>query len=199
MLLHFFLSGLALGASVCGLHISFLLGPVVARGCVNWREGIRAGFLFGAGKTAVYAALGAASAGAGYHVSSLDASVPFRAAGGGVMFLMGIWFLLFRGKCGRIVKTGPPLLLGLADGAFPCGPMIGFMVYLAYAGGGILFGAASGALFGAGTVAGPALLVCGGAPWLWKRISRIRKAGVFLRLAGALVFFLWGINLVYRV
>lgn len=156
---------------------------------------MRAWTLFSAGKVAVYGILGALAAGAGLHMHYLADSRILRTAGASVLFLIALWFLFSRGGCGRFIRTGSPVLLGLADGAFPCGPMLGFMIYLAYAGGGLVFGAASGALFGAGTVIGPALAVCMAAPYLWKKFSRLKRAGVLLRMAGAIIFFFWGFNL----
>lgn len=195
LLLQTYLSGLALGASICGMHCSILLAPLVARGGANWKEGIRMALMFGAGKVPVYAILGGIASYSGYLIQDVIARGFFALAGGTVLIGMGLWFLFYHGKCGRFCTTGPPLLLGAVDGIFPCGPMLGLMLYLAYAGHGVGFGIAGGALFALGTVTGPVLAVCGITPYLWRKISRFRKAPFVLRLVGAAIFVLWGITL----
>ncbi len=198
LFLQFFLSGLALGASICGLHCSILLMPVVAKGSRNWKEGVKTGLLFGAGKVLVYGIIGGIASYSGYLMQNIIDRGALAMIGGGVLILLGIWFLFYRGGCGKIFKTGPPFLLGLVDGIFPCGPMLGFVVYLAYIGRGAYFGIFAGALFGLGTITGPVLAVCGITPYLWRRLSRFSGAGIALRLVGSAIFFLWGIILLLR-
>ncbi len=196
LLLQFFLSGLALGVSICGIHCSILLLPLVARESLNWKEGVKTGLLFGAGKVIVYGIFGGIASYSGYLVRDIIDRGTLALAGGVVLILLGAWFLFYRGRCRKFFKNGSPFLLGLVDGVFPCGPMLGFVVYLAYISRGLYFGILAGSLFGLGTITGPVLAVCGITPCLWRRLSRFSKAGLLLRLVGSAIFFLWGISLV---
>lgn len=82
-------------------------------------------------------------------------------------------------------------MLGLVDGAVPCAATSGFLLYLATRGGSPLLGMAGGFFFGLGTATGPALLVCGIAPSLWRRLTGKPQTRIILRVAGASVLFLW--------
>ncbi len=198
MYLRFFLSGLALGAGACGIHCSILLAPVIAKGSANWKEGVRTGLLFGAGKILVYGIFGGIASYSGYLMQSLINREVFALAGGTALVIMAFWFFFSRGKCGRLFKIGPPFLMGLLEGVFPCPVTLGFVVYVAHEGGGALFGILAGVLFGLGTITGPLLAVCGAIPYLWRRLSRFSGAGLVLRLTGSAIFFVWGVSLLLQ-
>ncbi len=198
MYLQFFLSGLALGAGACGIHCSILLAPIVAKASVNWKEGVRTGLLFGAGKILVYGTFGGIASYSGYIIRNIINREVFSLAGGTALVIMAFWFFLHRGKCGKLFKIGPPFLMGLLDGVFPCAVTLGFVVYVAHTGGGAPFGILAGVLFGIGTITGPLLAVCGATPYLWRRLSRFSRAGLVLRLIGAAILFVWGLILLLQ-
>lgn len=197
--LQFFLSGLALGAGVCGAHCVVLVAPLAA-GSGGWKGGARTGLLFGAGKVLVYGILGAAASYSGYIVQDFIAGRAAALAGGAAFTAMGFWFFFRRGDCpGKLSRSGPPFLLGLIEGAFPCGVTLGLVLYIAFLGGSAPFGMLAGALFGTGSTVFPLVLVCGAAPYLWRRVERRRKAFLALRIAGSGIFFLWGLTLFLRL
>lgn len=197
--LQFFLSGLALGAGVCGAHCAVLLAPVAA-GSGGWKGGARTGLFFGAGKVLAYGVLGGVASYSGHMVQDFIAGDAAALAGGAAFTVMGFWFLFRRGGCsGKFSKSGSPFLLGLIEGAFPCGVTLGLVLYIAYLGGSAPFGMLAGALFGTGSVAAPVLLACGAAPYLWRRLARRRRAVLMLRIAGSGIFFLWGLTLFARL
>ncbi len=195
ILLQFFLSGAVVGIGACGLHCCILLAPVVAKESRNWKEGVGAGLLFGAGKVPVYALFGGLASYSGQAVQSIASNAAFPRAGGVMLMLMGIWFFFHRGRCVKLTKIGQPLILGLLDGFAPCAVTLGLVFYIAHLGEGVVFGMLGGALFGAGTLIGPLLAVCSTTPYVWRKISGGRRSAVLLRSAGAAIFFIWGITM----
>ena len=192
----FFLSGLLLGLGICGLHCSILLLPLIARTSSDWKEGLRTGLIFGSGKVIVCALYGGVAALTGRLLNNIMGESVLSFAGGLLLAVMGIWFLFYSGKCGTFIKSGSPFLLGLIDGLIPCGPLIGFAVYIAAMGKGVLFGASAGLLYGIGTITSPLIIVCGITPYLWQKLARFRYSKIVLRILGAAVFFFWGIVLI---
>lgn len=195
MIWSFFLSGLVLGMGVCSLHCSLFLVPVTARICSDWRGGLWTALSFGLGKVAVLAVYGALAVLMGLLVYDLFSHSWISFIAGMAVAAVGVWFLLHGGSCGRIARRGSPFILGMVDGAVPCGATTGFLLYLAAHGGGVSFGIASGLVFGIGTMTGPALLLCGITPRLWRRLAGKRKAQLALRAAGSAVFFFWALLL----
>ena len=194
--LPFYLSGTILGVGICTLHCSLLLAPLVARININWKEGLQTAALFGAGKVLICALYGLIAALTGELLDTLVGETVLSFFGGIVLALMGIWFLFSSGRSGRIIKRGSPFLLGITDGLVPCGPLLGFVVYIISAGLTPAAGTLAGLLFGLGTMTGPVLVVCGVVPWLWRWLKRIPHAALGLRIVGTLVFFGWGIVLI---
>ncbi len=197
LLLQFFLSGLALGASMCGMHYSILLAPMVVKTSPNWKEGIKVGLCFGAGKVIMYGIFGGIAVYSGYLIEDILLRSSFRVAGGIILILIGIWFLLSTKKCRGFFKTAPPFLLGLVDGIFPCAPFLGFLLYLAYISREIYFGILAGILFGMGTIIS-AVVISGITPYLWRKLSFFSKVDIILRIIGLSIFFFWGITLLLR-
>jgi hypothetical protein len=195
MIWSFFLSGLVLGLGVCSLHCSLFLAPVTARVCSGWRGGLATALLFGLGKSTAMAVYGGLAVMMGLLVYDLFSHRWISFVAGMAVAAVGVWFLLYSGSCGRMSRRGSPFLLGLVDGAVPCGATTGFLLYLAAHGGGIPFGVASGLVFGIGTMTGPVLVVCGITPRLWRRLAGKRKAQLALRVAGSAVFFFWALLL----
>ncbi len=189
------LSGLILGAGICGIHCGILLTPVVARGGRNLREGMGIGLSFGVGKLIVYSVYGGIAAYSGRVAMELLGARVLSVTGGVLLLALGVWFFL-RGKgCARLCRSGSPFMLGVVDGFFPCGPTVGMVIYIANTGEGVVFGILSAVLFGLGTLIVPVALVCGLTPYFWSRLSRLAKADLALRIAGGAVFVLWGLNL----
>ncbi|MCX7917692.1 MAG: hypothetical protein N2589_06150, partial [bacterium] len=54
----FFLSGLLIGISLCGIHCCFLLFPLVVKGTENRKDGIKIGLFFGIPKILIYGVIG---------------------------------------------------------------------------------------------------------------------------------------------
>lgn len=177
------------------MHCSLVLAPVTARICTGWRGGLGTALLFGLGKATVLAVYGGLAVLMGLLVYDLFNHRWITLVAGMAVAATGVWFLLYSGSCGGMARRGSPLLLGLVDGAVPCGATTGFLLYLAAHGGGIPFGVASGLVFGVGTMTGPVLLVCGITPRLWRRLAGRRKAQLGLRVAGSAVFFFWALLL----
>ncbi len=191
------LSGLILGAGVCGIHCGILLTPVVARGGRNLREGMGIGLNFGIGKLIVYCFYGGLAAYSGRVAMNLLGVRVVSVTGGVLLIALGVWFFLHAQRCAGLCRAGSPFMLGVVDGLFPCGPTVGMVIYIANSGEGVFFGTLAGLLFGLGTLIVPVALVCGLTPYFWKRLSRLPKADLALRIGGAVIFILWGLNLLF--
>ncbi|POQ98145.1 hypothetical protein AU468_14405 [Alkalispirochaeta sphaeroplastigenens] len=195
MLWSSYLSGLILGLGICSLHCSLVLAPLVAHLHSTWRGGVRTALLFSLGKTIALTVYGGLAVLMGFLVYDIFHHRWITFAAGMVVALLGIWFLLYSGRCGCLMRGGSPLVLGLVDGAVPCAATSGFLLFLATRGGSPLLGMAGGFLFGLGTATGPALLICGLAPSLWRRLAGNSRARLILRVAGSSILFLWAILL----
>lgn len=188
-----YLSGLVLGLGVCSLHCTLLLLPITARINSTWRGGVRTALLFSLAKVLVLAVYGGTAGLLGLLVYDLLNHAWISFAAGMAVAAMGVWFLLYSGSCGCVAKRGSPFLLGLVDGAVPCAATSGFLLYLATQGGSVAAGVLNGLAFGLGTVTGPALLLCGVTPRLWRVLAAKRRAQLVLRATGAAVFLLWAL------
>ena len=192
-----FISGLILGAGLCGIHCGVLLTPVVARAGRNLRESMGIGLSFVLGKLIVYSFYGGLAAYSGRIAMNLLGERMLSITGGILLIALGIWFFLRGKKCAGFCRSGSPFMLGLIDGVFPCGPTIGMIIYIANSGEGIHFGTLAGIVFGLGTMLTPVTLACGVTPFLWRKVSGFSRADLVLRIGGGAVFLLWGLNLMF--
>lgn len=191
----FFVSGLMLGVGLCGLHCAVLLAPVAARTAARWQHGVGTALVFGAGKILVLSLYGGLAAGAGDLIYRFMGHDVVTFAAGMTLAAVGVWFLFKSGRCSRIGSSAPPFVLGVIDGLIPCGATTGFLLYVAAVGSGVWHGLFAGLLFGLGTVTSPVLLVCGVTPSLWAKLAHFRHSTLVLRVLGAIVLFVWSLQL----
>ncbi len=201
LLLNFFISGILFGWSLCVLSCGILIFPVIGGISLNWKQGLKNGLLFGLGKTISLSILGAIISYSHFLFQNFFQSKISTTVIGSLFIIYGFWFYFspLQKKCFRRFNFSfSPFLLGLLYGFIPCGPNIGFLIYLSYVTKGILFGFISGAIFSIGTLTGPILIFSIFSPYLFNKINIFTKNKIYGKILGLGVFFLWGTNLIVK-
>ncbi len=196
---YFFLSGIIFGFSFCLLNCGLLLFPVVGEGSFNYKQGLLKGIIFNFGKIFSYVFYGGIASYSHFLLKTFIESKYSFIVGGIFLIIYGIWFFLKTGGKHLVIEKFQKInlhifLLGLIYGLVPCGPLIGFFLYVFYVSKGILFGMISGFLFGLGATFGP-LFLCLFIPYIWKFLYR-SSFKIFLRLISSFIFIFWGVNLI---
>lgn len=196
--LYIFISGLLIGFSLCTFSCGILIFPVSGIKSINWKNGLGKGTLFISGKLISYGFYGSVASFSHFLLQSfLNSKYPFILGGTGLI-IYGI-FLYFFGerKCSNLKFNLPIFFVGLIYGFLPCGPLIGFLFYLAYISKGVLFGFIAGILYGIGTSISP-LIISIFSPFFWEKIS-ISKFRFVLKFLPSLIFISFGLNLLVKV
>lgn len=198
LIFHFFLSGFLVGGSICVASCGILLLPLMVKIGERKKETLFVGFSYGIGRVIAFGILGAIASYSNYLLKRFIENKISLIIGGIFLFLIGIWYFFskqaIKGK--KIIKNLPPFFLGIVHGFLPCGPVIGFLLYLVYVSEGILFGILSGILFGIGSLIVPVFLFWGVSSFLKEKIRNSRKAILFLKVMGTAIFIFWGVNLI---
>ncbi|GEM_PF-980076 len=201
LLLNFFISGIAFGWSLCVLSCSILIFPAIGEISYNWKQGLKNGILFGLGKTLSLGILGGIISYSHFLFEKFFTNEITSVIIGFLFILYGLWFYflnLSKGCHKNFNVKLSPLFLGLIYGFIPCGPHIGFLIYLSYVTKGIVFGIISGAIFSIGTLIGPILIFSCFSPYFWHKINFFTKHRKYGKIFGVGVFFVWGISLIKK-
>jgi len=198
LLFQFFIAGFIFGITICGLHCCVLLFPLVIKESDNWKECFKIGLLFGISKIFIYSLIGCLASYFGNYLQSIIQKEIFSIISGFILILCGFWFLFSPKKYFKIYKTSTPLILGIIEGITPCVPLFGLIVYIVYLNKGFLFGFNAGFLFGFGSIIFPILFICGFIPYLLQKFLFSPKVKILFKFFGTLIFFFWGINLIFQ-
>ncbi|MEM2090029.1 MAG: sulfite exporter TauE/SafE family protein, partial [Candidatus Pacearchaeota archaeon] len=171
LLLNFLISGVALGWSWCILSCGILIFPAIGDISSNWKQGLKNGLFFGIGKTLSFSLIGAIISYSHFLFEKFFINKISLIIVGFLFILYGLWFYFFSFQRRFFKKFNfSPFLLGILYGFIPCGPNIGFFIYLSYVTKGILFGILGSILFSIGTLIGPILIFCCFSPYFYGKI-----------------------------
>ncbi|MCM8767724.1 MAG: hypothetical protein NC816_04765 [Candidatus Omnitrophica bacterium] len=195
LIFQFFLSGLILGFTICGLHSCFFLFPVVVKETQKKIDSIKIGLYFAISKIFVYGIIGGLSSLLGGYIKNTLQTRMLSLLLGIILIIIGFSMLFPIKKHIKIFKTSLPIFLGIVEGITPCAPLFGLIFYLSYLGKNFFFGFISGFLFGFGSVIFPVGIICGLFPYFFYNFFSNIKVKFFFRFLGAGIFFFWAINI----
>ncbi|MCM8804278.1 MAG: sulfite exporter TauE/SafE family protein [Candidatus Omnitrophica bacterium] len=198
-LLNFFLSGIALGWSWCILSCGILIFPVIGDISSDWKQGLKNGIFFGIGKTISFSILGAIVSYSHFLFERFFTNKISLIIMGFLFILYSFWFYFFSPKKRFLKKFNlSPFFLGLLYGFIPCGPNIGFFIYLSYITKGIFFGILGSLFFSIGSLIGPVLILSCFSPYFYNKIFFFTKNKKYGKIFGLVIFLSWGINLILK-
>lgn len=196
LFLNFFISGLILGSSSCALSCGWLLFPFISEKKSSIKKSFFKFLLFHAGKIVSYVILGGFVGYSSQFITKLTNSKFLWIGGGVLFFIMGILNLLLS-ECRRIsIKKNLAAVAGFVVGILPCGPLVGFLVYLAYVANNTIGGAVGGLAFGIGNTANPLIILIFFIPLGSSLFESIIRNEKIYRIAGSMVFFWWAATLI---
>ncbi|MCM8784917.1 MAG: hypothetical protein NC827_02325 [Candidatus Omnitrophica bacterium] len=197
LVFQFFLSGLILGFSFCGLHCCFLFFPIVVKETQKRTDIIKIGLYFAISKIFVYGVIGGFASLIGRYIHNIFQSKTFSFFLAVFLFIIGFSFLFpFKKNIKIFFKTSVPVFLGIIEGITPCAPLLGLISYLSYLGKSFYFGFISGFLFGLGSIIFPVGIICSFFPYFFYNFFSNIKVKFFFKFLGAGIFFFWAINIV---
>jgi sulfite exporter TauE/SafE len=198
LLREFFLSGLVLGTTTCSLLCGAALAPFVLDGTLAPVQALKRVLLFHAGKLAAYVVLGGLVGASAGLLGTLRENRVLLAAGGAFFLLLGVVYLVLPDERMKRLMHVPVVGAGVMLGFLPCGPLAGFLVYLAYVANTAWKGCLGGCMFGLGSMLNPLLLLAPLFPSAGARLGTLCRRPLYLKLLYGGVFFFWAANLFRR-
>ena len=202
------LAGFTMGWGPCLTYTAPLLLPYIGATKTNWRDGIKVGLMFSAGRLVALAILGGlATVAFGF----INRFFPPQRSGWlylvAALFMITMGALIVLGKGAKIHigervldKGGTSMFLfGFLMGIAPCVPYVAILTYIAcVAENDVLTGMVYAALFATGTAVAP-LVLCGLMGIIPGKLLRSRNLLKTFQIICGLVLILFGFQLVYYV
>lgn len=198
LLLNFFISGLILGSSSCALSCGWLLFPFISEKKASIKKSFFKFLSFHIGKIVSYVILGGLVGYSSQFITKLTNSKFLWLGGGVLFFIMGLLNLILPESRRISIKKNFVGVAGFIVGILPCGPLVGFLVYLAYVANNAIGGAVAGLAFGIGNTFNPLIILIFLIPAGTSLFERIIRNEKIYRIAGSMVFFWWATTLIWE-
>jgi sulfite exporter TauE/SafE len=196
LIFNFFISGIVIGTSSCALSCGWLLIPLISENEPSIKKSFFRFIYFHAGKIISYIILGGLVGYSSQFITKITNNRSLWLYGGTILFVIGILNMLLPDYRRTGIKKKFSAVTGFIVGIIPCGPLIGFLVYLAYVANDFVSGAIGGFVFGLGNILNPLIFLIFLVPASTGFFERIINNKQIFKIAGSLIFFCWAIALI---